>query len=357
MRARSSGSSPPRSPRTSKPPSKTSPFPRRRPRRSRRAGRGAADARRRRAPVGADDDAADDGRAEDSRPDDLRPDDAAPTTAAAQLRRPRSRCPRRPRRRRQRRRRPRSRCPDRRAGGRADRAGADSRAGGRAGGAPRRPEAVENADAVNPSAEFAVVAADAAAPGGAIAASSEAAAAARLPGGGGGGVRVVVGEVWTRSARPHVGENATVAASDLGHLETLEAHLSGDDASRDAAAAAHFKSLKAALPHAIAKGSYFRKTARQSFAARWPLLSLCRETLRRHHDWVSIYDAYDAAPRLEREARRRADASASAPRRAALLRAHDGASRYRRGHGAVAAATLKRVGAALEAAAHWGGAR
>ncbi|KAH8060766.1 hypothetical protein JL721_8982 [Aureococcus anophagefferens] len=48
-------------------------------------------------------------------------------------------------------------------------------------------------------------------------------------------------------------------------------------------------------------GSYFRKTARQSFAARWPLLSLCRETLRRHHDWVSIYDAYDAArPRLAR---------------------------------------------------------
>ncbi|EGB13023.1 hypothetical protein AURANDRAFT_60735 [Aureococcus anophagefferens] len=344
------------------------------------------------------------------------------------------------------------------------------------------------------------------------------------------GARLDRRDAAAAAAKPRPSEARRRSSAVLGrgaskHLETLEAHLSGDDASRDAAAAAHFKSLKAALPHAIAKGSYFRKTARRSFAARWPLLSLCRETLRRHHDWVSIYDAYDAArPRLARcalmlfdavqlyfggavacfffvippglcksfdpcrderscenvrsfrsfgtggmcewdasydepcvfrepsggeetvldlqvtllglaialplialvnwavetyvfaptgdggddgddvdalaDAGARllhalgvdaavdlgdADAVARAalpaatrvvlrqreelvdaldaerdPRRAealaALLRAHDGASRYRRGHGAVAAATLKRVGAALEAAAHWGGA-
>ncbi|KAH8053581.1 hypothetical protein JL722_9426 [Aureococcus anophagefferens] len=118
------------------------------------------------------------------------------------------------------------------------------------------------------------------------------------------GARLDRRDAAAAAAKPRPSEARRRSSAVLGrgaskHLETLEAHLSGDDASRDAAAAAHFKSLKAALPHAIAKGSYFRKTARQSFAARWPLLSLCRETLRRHHDWVSIYDAYDAArPRL-----------------------------------------------------------
>ncbi|KAH8043371.1 hypothetical protein JL722_15249 [Aureococcus anophagefferens] len=279
------------------------------------------------------DGSADDGRAEDGRPDDLRPDDGRADTAAAPSDGRGLDAPDGPA--------PRQRAaggavsmPDRRAGGRADRAPAPTAAPAAAPVALRVvPEAVENADAVNPSAELVLRGR----PGGAdsVAASSQesyarylrtvfrrpldgdllttgrplfrvflglatfwalAGLAARASTGGGGD-----------AARPSEARRRSSAVLGRGaskHLETLEAHLSGTTRPATRRRPTSRASRRAAPRHR--QGSYFRKTARQSFAARWPLLSLCRETLRRHHDWVSIYDAYDARGRGSRDTARAA---------------------------------------------------